>query len=89
MGKKFVFSFHCLKKVNYSGSVANDVVILIQVKGVVRDQRAEVVIDNRISGSPVQEMNDVFGIAMMCLEPEPAVRPTMTEVVKLLEYISL
>ncbi|CAN8233895.1 unnamed protein product [Cochlearia groenlandica] len=58
------------------------------VKGVVRDQREEVVIDNRLIGSPVQEMNDVFGIAMMCLEPEPTIRPTMTEVVKLLEYIS-
>lgn len=55
----------------------------------VRDQREEVVIDNRLRGSPVQEMNDLFGIAMMCLEPEPDVRPTMTEVVKLLEYISL
>ncbi|CAA7036978.1 unnamed protein product [Microthlaspi erraticum] len=58
------------------------------VKGV-RDQREEVVIDIRLRGSPVQEMNDVFGIAMMCLEPEPADRPTMTEVVKLLEYISI
>lgn len=62
---------------------------IIQVKGVVRDQREEVVIDNRLRGSPVQEMNDVFGIAMMCLEPEPVVRPTMAEVVKLLEYIKL
>ncbi|XP_010428983.1 PREDICTED: receptor-like serine/threonine-protein kinase At1g78530 [Camelina sativa] len=59
------------------------------VKGVVRDQREEVVIDNRLRGSPVQELNDVFGIAMMCLEPEPIVRPTMAEVVKLLEYIKL
>ncbi|EFH65455.1 hypothetical protein ARALYDRAFT_477017 [Arabidopsis lyrata subsp. lyrata] len=59
------------------------------VKGVVKDQREDVVIDNRLRGSSVQEMNDVFGIAMMCLEPEPAIRPTMTEVVKLLEYIKL
>jgi len=75
--------------------VSSDVVVVcncIQVKGVVRDQREEVVIDNRLRGSSVQEneeMNDVFGIAMMCLEPEPAIRPAMTEVVKLLEYIKL
>ncbi|XP_010531913.1 PREDICTED: receptor-like serine/threonine-protein kinase At1g78530 isoform X2 [Tarenaya hassleriana] len=57
------------------------------VKGVVRDGREELVIDNRLRGSPVQEMQNVFGIAMMCLEPDPSMRPTMVEVVKLLEQI--
>lgn len=33
----------------------------------------------------MQEVNKVFSIAMMCLEPDPLKRPTMAEVVNSLE----
>lgn len=33
----------------------------------------------------MQEVNSVFNIAMMCLESDPLKRPTMAEVVTLLE----
>lgn len=60
---------------------------LSQVKAVVQDKREEYVLDNNLEGSPVDEINIVFSIALMCLEPEPSKRPTMAEVVKMLEQI--
>lgn len=57
------------------------------MKGVVQDKREEYVLDNNLEGCPVDEINIVFSIALMCLEPEPSKRPTMAEVVNMLEQI--
>ncbi|KAK9937724.1 hypothetical protein M0R45_014496 [Rubus argutus] len=57
------------------------------VKAVVQDRREEYVLDKNLEGCPVDEINIVFSIALMCLEPEPSKRPTMAEVVKMLEQI--
>lgn len=57
------------------------------VKGVIQDMREEIVIDSSLKCYPIDEINHVFNIAMMCLEPEAATRPTMAEVVKMLEQI--
>ncbi|XP_021895021.1 receptor-like serine/threonine-protein kinase At1g78530 isoform X2 [Carica papaya] len=57
------------------------------VKGVIQDKREENVIDSSLQSYPIDEINHVFNIALMCLEPEPAIRPTMAEVVKMLEKI--
>ncbi|KAJ1384855.1 Protein kinase domain [Sesbania bispinosa] len=55
------------------------------VKAVVREKKEELVLDSSLGSCPMQEVNKVFNIAMMCLEPDPLKRPTMAEVVNLLE----
>lgn len=59
--------------------------LLHQVKAVVRDKKEELVLDNSLGNCSMKEVNKVFNIAMMCLEPDPLKRPTMAEVVTLLE----
>ena len=56
-----------------------------QVKDVVQEKKEELVLDDRLGNCPMQEVNNVFNIAMMCLEYDPLKRPTMAEVVNLLE----
>lgn len=55
------------------------------VKAVIQDKREEHVLDSSLECSPVSEINHVFNIALMCLEPEPSKRPTMADVLKMLE----
>ncbi|XP_038685213.1 receptor-like serine/threonine-protein kinase At1g78530 [Tripterygium wilfordii] len=57
------------------------------VKAVVEDERTEHVVDSSLECYPAKEIDYVFKIAFMCLETEPSKRPTMTEVVKMLEQI--
>ncbi|XP_057796031.1 receptor-like serine/threonine-protein kinase At1g78530 [Salvia miltiorrhiza] len=57
------------------------------VKSVVQDKREEYVLDSSLVDCPVEEINSVFSIALLSLEPEPTNRPTMAEVVKMLEQI--
>lgn len=55
------------------------------VKGVVEERKEEYVLDSSLGCCPVDEINNTFSIAMMCLETDPTMRPTMAEVVKMLE----
>ncbi|KAI3466009.1 hypothetical protein Pfo_022672 [Paulownia fortunei] len=57
------------------------------VKSVVQEKREEYVLDSSLIDCPVGEINSVFSIALMCLEQEPSRRPTMAEVLKMLEQI--
>ncbi|KAL0281737.1 UNVERIFIED_CONTAM: hypothetical protein Sradi_7292000, partial [Sesamum radiatum] len=57
------------------------------VKSVVQDKREGYVVDSSLVDFPIDEINRVFSIALMCLDVEPSERPTMTEVVKMLEQI--
>ncbi|XP_054811605.1 receptor-like serine/threonine-protein kinase At1g78530 [Prosopis cineraria] len=57
------------------------------VKAVVQEKEEELVLDNRLGSCPMQEVKNVFKIAMMCLESDPLKRPTMAEVVSLLEQM--
>nr|XP_043620629.1 receptor-like serine/threonine-protein kinase At1g78530 [Erigeron canadensis] len=57
------------------------------VKAVVNDKKEEYFLDNRLECYPIDEINDVFMIALMCLETDPSQRPNMSEVVKMLEKI--
>ncbi|KAJ6966221.1 hypothetical protein NC652_003947 [Populus alba x Populus x berolinensis] len=56
-----------------------------RVKAVVEHKRGEYVLDSSLKCSPADEINKVFRIAFRCLEPEPSERPTMADVVKMLE----
>lgn len=60
---------------------------LLQVKSVVEGKREEYVLDSRLADCPKDEIHSVFSIALMCLEAEPSRRPTMIEVLKMLERI--
>ncbi|KAL8237973.1 hypothetical protein R6Q59_019054 [Mikania micrantha] len=57
------------------------------VKAVVKDKREEHYVDNRLEGYCMDEINQAFVIALMCLETEPSKRPNMLEVLKMLEKI--
>lgn len=57
------------------------------VKTVVEDKREEHVVDSNLEDCPVEEINSAFTIAIMCLESDPSKRPSMAEVVKLLEQL--
>lgn len=56
-----------------------------QVKAVVQEKREEDVLDSSLELCPIKEVNSVFSIALMCLETEPLKRPTMADIVKMLE----
>ncbi|KAD0085678.1 hypothetical protein E3N88_44801 [Mikania micrantha] len=53
----------------------------------VKDKREEHYVDNRLEGYCMDEINQAFVIALMCLETEPSKRPNMLEVLKMLEKI--
>ncbi|XP_056699167.1 receptor-like serine/threonine-protein kinase At1g78530 isoform X2 [Spinacia oleracea] len=55
------------------------------VKAVVQEKREEHVLDSSLESCSINEVNFIFSIALMCLEPEPYKRPNMAEVVKMLE----
>ncbi|KAG9447563.1 hypothetical protein H6P81_013691 [Aristolochia fimbriata] len=57
------------------------------VKTVVEYKREELAVDSSLAHFPVNEVKEVFGIAMRCLETDPSLRPTMAEVLKMLEQI--
>lgn len=55
------------------------------MKAVLEHKRGEYVLDSSLKCSPADEINKVFRIAFRCLEPEPSERPTMADVVKMLD----
>ncbi|XP_034679609.1 receptor-like serine/threonine-protein kinase At1g78530 [Vitis riparia] len=57
------------------------------VKAVVLEKKEEHVLDSSLECCSLDEVNNVFSIATMCLESEPSKRPTMAEVLKMLEQI--
>ncbi|VFQ80842.1 unnamed protein product [Cuscuta campestris] len=59
------------------------------VKAVIADKREEYVVDHNLAECRTGEITQFFNVAMMCLEYEPSKRPTMAEVVKMLEQIKL
>uniref|UniRef100_A0A6N2LRF1 Protein kinase domain-containing protein n=1 Tax=Salix viminalis TaxID=40686 RepID=A0A6N2LRF1_SALVM len=67
------------------GCVDDETWNLEQVKAVVEQKREEYVLDSSLKCSPADEINKVFRIAFMCLEPEPSKRPAMVDIVKMLE----
>ncbi|KAK8542796.1 hypothetical protein V6N12_015376 [Hibiscus sabdariffa] len=61
-----------------------------QVKGVVEERREEYAVDSSLGCScPMDEITKTFNVALLCLETDPSKRPTMAEVVKMLEQIKV
>lgn len=75
------------KKPNDETFIEEGTKLVTWVKAVVEEKREGHAIDRRLEDYHVDEINQVFSIAMMCLEPEPSKRPTMSEVVKMLEQV--
>ena len=46
-------------------------------------------LDSSLVSCPTNEVNQVFNVALNCLETDPMDRPVMTDVVKMLEQIEL
>lgn len=59
------------------------------VKAVVHESKEEHVLDSSLGSCPTNEVNQVFNVALNCLETDPMDRPVMTDVVKMLEQIEL
>ncbi|KAL5222675.1 hypothetical protein ABZP36_027388 [Zizania latifolia] len=55
------------------------------VKETTEEKREEHAIDSALTSVPAEEVKFVFKLADKCLESEPCNRPTMAEVVKMLE----
>ena len=68
-------------------SLTNDPSNVGKVKAVVQEKKEEHVLDRSLECCPLDEVNKGFCIATMCLESEPSKRPTMAEVLKMLEQI--
>ncbi|KAL3333250.1 hypothetical protein AABB24_033364 [Solanum stoloniferum] len=59
------------------------------VKTVVQEKREEYALDKNLEEFKIDEINHVFNIALMCLEADPSNRPTMAQVVIMLEQIKI
>ena len=59
------------------------------MKAVVHESKEEHVLDRSLGSCPANEVNQVFNVALNCLETDPMDRPMMTDVVKMLEQIKL
>ncbi|CAJ1957795.1 unnamed protein product [Sphenostylis stenocarpa] len=73
------------KKPSDEAFMEEGTMLVTWVKAVVREKKEELVLDSSLGACSMQEINKVFNIAMMCLEPDPLKRPTMGEVVNLLD----
>ncbi|KAK7401726.1 hypothetical protein VNO78_13429 [Psophocarpus tetragonolobus] len=73
------------KKPSDEAFMEEGTMLVTWVKAVVRNNKEELVLDKSLGSCSMQEVYKVFNIAMMCLEPDPLNRPTMAEVVNLLE----
>ncbi|KAG6485798.1 receptor-like serine/threonine-protein kinase At1g78530 isoform X1 [Zingiber officinale] len=57
------------------------------VKGIIEVNEEQHAIDKALTCYPIEEIKRVFHVAEKCLEPDPSERPTMAEVLKMLEHI--
>ncbi|ESW21366.1 hypothetical protein PHAVU_005G064700 [Phaseolus vulgaris] len=73
------------KKPSDEAFMEEGTMLVTWVKAVVRENKEDLVLDSSLGSCSMQEVNKVFNIAMMCLEPDPLKRPTMGDVVKMLD----
>ncbi|KAL8089310.1 hypothetical protein AgCh_038931 [Apium graveolens] len=64
----------------------DDVMLLDWVKGLLKDKKLELLVDEDLQGSYVDEqVEELIQVALLCTQNSPTERPKMTEVVKMLE----
>ncbi|KAG9149971.1 hypothetical protein Leryth_010038 [Lithospermum erythrorhizon] len=57
------------------------------VKAVLQEKREVYVLDSSLNDCPLDEISLTFNIAMKCIEPDPSRRPTMADVLRMLEQL--
>ncbi|KAG8364120.1 hypothetical protein BUALT_Bualt19G0093800 [Buddleja alternifolia] len=66
--------------------VANDVMLLDWVKGLLKEQQLETLVDADLEGNYIdEEVEELIQIALLCTQNSPTERPKMSEVVRMLE----
>ncbi|XP_073000317.1 receptor-like serine/threonine-protein kinase At1g78530 [Typha latifolia] len=65
--------------------IENGTKLVTWVKEIMEEKREEHAIDEALVDFPIEEIKKVFLVAEKCLESDPSMRPTMAEVLKMLE----
>ncbi|KAG8364119.1 hypothetical protein BUALT_Bualt19G0093700 [Buddleja alternifolia] len=70
----------------YLARLANDVMLLDWVKGLLKEQQLETLVDADLEGNYIdEEVEKLIQIALLCTQSSPTERPKMSEVVRMLE----
>lgn len=64
----------------------DDMMLLDWVKNLFEDKTFEIIVDQGLEGNFVEEVEKLFQIALICTQIDPKRRPTMSEIVRMLEY---
>ncbi|KAI4336486.1 hypothetical protein L6164_015008 [Bauhinia variegata] len=66
-----------------------DVLLLDHIKKLLRENRLEDIVDRNLEGYDPKEVEAVVQVALLCAQGSPEERPTMSEVVKMLQGVGL
>ncbi|XP_004503882.1 probable LRR receptor-like serine/threonine-protein kinase At5g63710 isoform X2 [Cicer arietinum] len=66
-----------------------DVLLIDHVKNLLRDNRLEDIVDNNLETYDPKEAETILQVALLCTQGYPEDRPTMSEVVKMLQGVGL
>ncbi|XVF58888.1 hypothetical protein PTKIN_Ptkin07bG0102300 [Pterospermum kingtungense] len=66
-----------------------DVLLLDHIKKLLKENRIEDIVDGNLKTYDAEEVKTIVRVALLCTQSSPEERPTMTEVVKMLEGVGL